>query len=163
MGVTHPYGIYYAKTLPATAADMRRLYIYVLSQYVKNHFPDEINLAMNPDELLQAYCALLKRIEDLEKRFPKKEAASSLPSFQWTGSKAALTELIYALQSGGVLNHGPTPIKEIAEKMEKIFQVELGNYYHCFNEIRLRKKNRTALLDHLREKVLEKMDGMDEG
>jgi hypothetical protein len=47
--------------------------------------------------------------------------------------------------------------------MGKIFQVELGNHYHCFNEIRLRKKNRTALLDHLQEKVLQKMDGLDEG
>jgi len=116
---------------------------------------------MNHDMLVQGYCELLKRIEDLELRFPKKEA-SSLLLFQWTGSKAALTELIYALQSGGVLNNGLTPIKEIAENFEKIFQVELGNYYHCFNEIRLRKKNRTALLDHLREKVLQKMDGLDE-
>jgi hypothetical protein len=116
---------------------------------------------MNHDMLVQGYCELLKRIEELEKRFPKKEL-SSLPPVQWTGSKAALTELIYALQSGGVLNNGLTGIKEIAENFEKIFQVELGNYYHCFNEIRLRKKNRTALLDHLREKVLQKMDGMDE-
>jgi len=102
----------------------------------------------------------LRRIEGLEKRFPKPEA-DPLPSFQWTDSKAALTELIYALQYGGVLNNGLIGVKEIAEKFEQIFQVELGNYYHCFNEIRLRKKNRTALLDHLREKVLQKMAGLD--
>jgi hypothetical protein len=116
---------------------------------------------MNHDKLIEGYAELLKRIEELEKRFPEKEVASLMP-FQWTGSKAALIELIYALQSGGVLNNGMASIKEIAENFEKIFQVELGNYYHCFNEIRLRKKNRTALLDHLREKVLQKMDGLDE-
>jgi hypothetical protein len=60
------------------------------------------------------------------------------------GSKAALTEPIYALQTGGVLNHGQTPIREIAENFEKIFQAGPGNYYHCFNEIRLRKKNRST-------------------
>jgi hypothetical protein len=81
---------------------------------------------------------------------------------QWTASKASLVELIYALQSGGVYNNGQSEIKEIAETFEQFFQVDLGNYYHVFNEIRLRKKNRTSLLDQLREKVLQKMDALDE-
>ncbi len=81
---------------------------------------------------------------------------------QWTASKAGLVELIYALQSGGVYNNGQSEIKEIAETFEQFFQVDLGNYYHVFNEIRLRKKNRTSLLDELREKVLQKMDALDE-
>lgn len=87
---------------------------------------------------------------------------SHVKRLRWTASKANLVELIYALQSGGVYNNGQSEIKEIAETFEQFFQVDLGNYYHVFNEIRLRKKNRTSLLDQLREKVLQKMDGLDE-
>jgi hypothetical protein len=83
-------------------------------------------------------------------------------NLQWTGSKAGLVELIYALQSGGVYNEGQIGIKEIAETFQQLFKVDLGNYYNIFNEIRLRKKNRTTLLDQLREKVLRKMDELDE-
>lgn len=81
---------------------------------------------------------------------------------RWTASRAGLVELIYALQSGAVYNNGQTGIKEIADSFQQLFEVDLGNYYHVFNEIRLRKKNRTSLLDQLREKVLQKMDAMDE-
>ena len=44
---------------------------------------------------------------------------------------------------------------------EKLFGMKLGNYYHIFNEIRLKKKNRTSLFDLLREKHIYKMDIMD--
>jgi hypothetical protein len=81
---------------------------------------------------------------------------------QWTASKTGLVELIYALQSGGVYNNGQMEIKEIAETFQRVFKVDLGNYYHAFNELRLRKKNRTSLLDLLREKVIQKMDALDE-
>ncbi len=91
-----------------------------------------------------------------------KQEAARVPKIQWTASKANLVELIYALQSGGVCNNGSSGIKEMAEGFQQFFQVDLGNYYHVFNEIRLRKKNRTSLLDQLREKVLQKMDGLDE-
>ena len=89
-------------------------------------------------------------------------AENQMPTLKWTGSRAGLVELIYALQSGGVYNNGQSGIKEIADTFQQLFKVDLGNYYHVFNEIRLRKKNRTSLLDHLREKVLQKMDDLDE-
>lgn len=85
-----------------------------------------------------------------------------IPKVQWTGSRAGMVELIYALQSSGVLNNGQIEIKELAEIFEKLFGMKLGNYYHTFNEIRLRKNNRTSLLDLLREKIIYKMDIMDE-
>ena len=75
------------------------------------------------------------------------QTAESAGHLQWTASKTALVELIYALQSGGVYNNGQMEIKEIAETFQHVFKVDLGNYYHVFNEIRLRKKNRTSLLD----------------
>ena len=85
-----------------------------------------------------------------------------LPNLQWTASRAGLVELIYALQSGGVYNQGQIGIRELADGFQQLFKVDLGNYYHVFNEIRLRKKNRTVLLDHLREQFILKMDKLDE-
>jgi RteC protein len=81
---------------------------------------------------------------------------------KWTASRAGLVEFIYALQSGGVFNDGKIGIKELADILQDLFQFEIGNYYHVFNEIRLRKKSRTSLLDHLKEQVIQKMDNMDE-
>ena len=125
---------------------------------------------MNEETPLPSYSELLIRIERLEKHcfsdsIPIQSAVTkviSLLPFSWTASKADMIELIYSLQAGGVFNNGKTGIKEIAESFQKLFQVDLGNYYNVFNEIRLRKKNRTALLDHLREKVIQKMDSLDE-
>ena len=84
------------------------------------------------------------------------------PNLRWTGSRAGLVELIYALQSGGVINQGKASLLELVKYFETGFQVELSNFYHVFNEIRLRKKNRTVLLDELREKITRRMDGLDE-
>lgn len=110
------------------------------------------------NDLLEHY------IHDLISPAPKTShnTENEIQNLKWTGSRAGLVELIYALQSGGVYNNGLSGIKEIADTFQKLFQFDLGNYYHVFNEIRLRKKSRTSLLDHLREKVIEKMDNLDE-
>ncbi len=125
---------------------------------------------MNEEILLPSYSELLNRIERLEKYcFSKSVSGPSanpnaivLLPLSWTASKADLIELINSLQAGGAFNNGKTGIKEIAETFQKLFQIDLGNYYNVFNEIRLRKKNRTAFLDHIREKLIRKMDSLDE-
>ena len=112
------------------------------------------------NEMLQDY--LNREISFLGENPTALPASSQVFPLQWTASKAGLVELIYALQSGGVYNNGNAEIKEIADCFGKLFQIDLGNYYHTFNEIRLRKKSRTQLLDQLKEKVVKKMDEMDE-
>jgi hypothetical protein len=67
-----------------------------------------------------------------------KENTNDKPLLQWTASKAALVELIYAFQSQGVFNNGQAGIREIALHFEKLFGIGLGNFYNVFNEIRLR-------------------------
>jgi hypothetical protein len=96
--------------------------------------------------------------EKINPTAPKKNVAV----LKWTASKAALVELVYALQSGGVYNNGAAGIKEIALAFGKLFQVDLGNYYHVFNEIRLRKKSRLQLLEQLKDTLTKKMDDLDE-
>lgn len=85
-----------------------------------------------------------------------------LPSLQWTGSKVALIELIYAIQSAHVLNSGQADIKLLTHFFESIFNLQLGNVYHVFQEMRLRKKGRTSFLDQLREQLVQRMDLADE-
>jgi len=83
-------------------------------------------------------------------------------SLKWTASKTALTELIYALYSHGVFNNGNTDIKLIAKTFEDAFNIELGDFYHTFMELKARKINRTKFLDSLCEALIKKMDEQDE-
>jgi hypothetical protein len=80
---------------------------------------------------------------------------------EWTGSKTSLIELLYALQSAGVFNHGQADIKKVAGFLGMVFHVSLGNYYRVFQEIRLRKKNRTSFLDKLRQTLIRRMEEND--
>lgn len=77
-------------------------------------------------------------------------------SLKWTASKTALTELIYALYSHGVFNNGNTDIKLIAKTFEEAFNIELGDFYHTFMELKARKINRTKFLDSLCEALIKK-------
>ena len=84
------------------------------------------------------------------------------PELNWSDSKTDLIELIYALQSSGSINHGSIEVKQLAQKFENIFNIDLGNYYKTFQEIRIRKKGRTIFLDQLKEKLIQRMDESDE-
>jgi hypothetical protein len=81
---------------------------------------------------------------------------------KWTSSKVALTELIYALHSSGAINSGAADINELASVAERIFNVELGDYYRTFLEIRSRKINRTKYIDNLKESLIKRMQDSDE-
>ena len=83
-------------------------------------------------------------------------------SLTWTSSKVALTELLYALHSEGVFNNGTTEIKDIATYLEYTFNIELGDYYRTFLELRMRKTSRTKFLSSLTDGLIKKMDEADE-
>lgn len=83
------------------------------------------------------------------------------PKFTWTDSKTYLTELIYALHAIGAFENGKTDIKEIAGAFQKAFNIDLGNYYHTYIEIRSRKSSRTKFLTLLQEALTKKMDEQD--
>jgi len=80
---------------------------------------------------------------------------------QRTDSKTSLVELIYALYSSGCINNGNISLKEMAQFTEAIFQIEIGDPYRTFLEIRGRKKSRTAFLDEMKNKLIETMDKLD--
>lgn len=80
----------------------------------------------------------------------------------WSANKTDLVELIYALYALRAINRGTVDIKEIALIFENMFNVELGDYYRTYLEVRSRKINRTKFLDKLREALLQKMDEQDQ-
>ena len=80
----------------------------------------------------------------------------------WTGSKVALTELLYALHSEGVFNNGTADLKDIAEYFEYVFEIDLGQYRRAFLEIRARKNENTKFITTLNEALLKRMESSDE-
>ncbi|NQY31114.1 MAG: RteC domain-containing protein [Flavobacteriaceae bacterium] len=86
----------------------------------------------------------------------------SKPIINWTSSKVALIELIYALHTTNSFNHGKSDIKEIAKLIEQTFNIDLGDYYRAFLEIRMRKTGRTKYLDTLKEQLIKRMNQADE-
>lgn len=81
---------------------------------------------------------------------------------RWTARKTELIELLYALHSSGLFNHGRVSVRDVALLLEEAFGIKLGNYYRVFQNIRIRQKNRTAFLDLLKENLLKRMDETDE-
>ncbi len=79
-------------------------------------------------------------------------------SLNWTGSKTALIELIYGLYAQGVFDNGNADIKVIAKIFESTFNIDLGDFYHTFMELKSRKINRTKFIDSLRDALIRKMD-----
>lgn len=79
----------------------------------------------------------------------------------WTGSKVALTELLYGLYSSGVFNHGNADIKTIATHFEKTFNIDLGKFYRIYTELRMRQ-DQTKFLDDMKNSLVRKMEEDDE-
>lgn len=79
----------------------------------------------------------------------------------WTDSKAALIELAYAMYARGSVNNGKGDIKAVIAALESTFNIQVGNFYRTFQNMRIRKKNRTNYLDSLKESLVKKMDDTD--
>lgn len=112
-------------------------------------------------DMLEIY--LHQRLQDVERTEVIATSRASLPDnpFRWTGTKVAAIELGYAIYAAGVLNNGNADIKEIMTYIEASFKVDLGDYYRTYLTIRERKRDRTAFLNSLIEKLLRKMDEND--
>ncbi|KAF9658498.1 RteC domain-containing protein [Tenacibaculum sp. ZH5_bin.1] len=80
----------------------------------------------------------------------------------WTANKTDLIELIYALQSSGAINSGTADIKEMATACEHLFNIDLGDYYRTYLEIRSRKTNQTKFIDKMKDSLVTRMENADE-
>ncbi|MBP1638879.1 MAG: RteC protein [Bacteroidetes bacterium] len=78
-------------------------------------------------------------------------------SLQWTDSKTALVELIYALYAMGSINNGRSEIRELAAFFEQAFNIRLSDIYRTYLEIKIRSTP-TKFIDSLKTALLHKME-----
>jgi len=76
----------------------------------------------------------------------------------WTASKTDLIELIYALKVSGSINGGDSQIKQLTDVFGKLFNVDLGNYYKTYADIKNRNKEQTKFLLKLTSNLTEKLE-----
>jgi hypothetical protein len=108
------------------------------------------------NDLIQVY------IEDQLYNEDQEDKSTAPKKLNWTCSKVALIELIYALHYQGAFNNGNADIRLIAKYFESVFNVNLGNFYQTYLELRTRKMNPTKFIDALREGLIRKMDEQNE-
>lgn len=107
------------------------------------------------NDLIQVY------IEDQLYSIAKQRKSES-SMLTWTASKTDLTELIYALHAQGVFENGKSDIKLIVKSFESFCNIDLGDFYRTYLELKNRKLNRTKFLETMHESLLKKMDEQDE-
>ena len=119
----------------------------------------ENKLPVSNNDLLTRYMMMANKDPDTEDAL---QSPFFLPKVRltWTGSKVDLVELIYAWETAGCFNHGYANVKEIVVYTEIVFNIDLGDYYHTFRDLR-RRVDRTAFLDSLIKYLNDRMDKAD--
>ena len=113
------------------------------------------------NEMLRIY--LNKRIISVDKDDELEEVRVKYAKspIRFTGRKAALIELGYALTSSGDINQGNIEIKEVMSVLGAVFNIDLGDYYASYIAMKGRKKDRTSYLNHLTKSLHKRMDDDD--
>ena len=81
-------------------------------------------------------------------------------NFKWTGKKADFVELIYGLQTMGVVNDGKTNVRELLEALNPLFGnvVPFEQCYATYEAIKRRKlTSKAAFLESMLQGVHERM------
>ena len=112
------------------------------------------------NELLELY--LKSELCLIDNKQEPAQSQSHKAKLTWTGSKAALIELTYALQSSGSFNNSNASIKEIISYFESIFNIDLSHFYTSFQEIKERKSNQTIFLTSLQQALIKRIQEKDE-
>ena len=82
--------------------------------------------------------------------------------FNWTGTKADLTEIVYGFQAAGSINNGNFDLKELAIFLGTMFNVEIDpNLYGNYSDIKSRKVPKIRFINTMSDKLIEKMDNED--
>ena len=114
------------------------------------------------NEMLEIY--INTKLSELSNKYDEADNNSDLPKVKvsWTGKKTELIELIYAWIEAESFNNGKVSIKELVTYIENVFNINLGDYYHVFIDMRGRKGNsRTLYLDKLIKLLNKRMENTD--
>lgn len=135
----------------------------------------DCNFFQNDAEFTTSHDFLLSRIiasEELQKyikqqiekvqevlKSRREEVIKKVPQLNWTGSKVALVELLYALHASGVVNNGTTTLTSLANAFEQVFNLKIPQFNRVFLEIKNRKSiEQTAFLNQLRNDLARKIE-----
>lgn len=112
------------------------------------------------NEMLRIY--LNKKLQKLENEsyIERQRTINTKIPIRFTGKKAALIEIGYALASSGDINHGNIEIKEFMNYLSVIFNIDLGGYYDAYIAMKERK-DRTSYLNKLIESLTKRMNEDD--
>lgn len=111
------------------------------------------------NEMLTEY--IIKEIEKMD--HPEQQAnREGTSDLKWTGYKVYLVELLYALHGSGMVNNGKAGIRELAEALENMFNVDLKDYYRSWQEVKQRKIEPAKFLDYLKSVLLKRIEDSDE-
>lgn len=133
------------------------------------HFVTDAQFSTSHDSSLATIIAydvlivyLQQEIAHIQQAYPLvPQAKKNIPTVKWSHHKVDLIELIYALHTTGAINKGTASINEIALLFERIFDIELGDYYRTFLELRSRQIP-LKFLDHLKSSLYQRMLEADE-
>ena len=136
-------------------------HFYTDAEFSTSH-DNAVAKIMAYDLLVNHYVQELSYLRDIS--YGKSRELNTLANgdrLSWTASKTDLIELIYALQASGAIKSGTAGIKEMASACERIFDLNLGNVYRTFLEIRERKIDLTKFIDRLKSALLQRMEETD--
>ena len=97
----------------------------------------------------------------LDGQSESKNSKTIKSDFLWTASKSALIEVIYALYYKGAINNGSAEIKQLVHGFESFFNIELGDPYRHFTNIKQRKKTTATFLESLTDSLIQNMNEQD--
>jgi hypothetical protein len=113
------------------------------------------------NDLLSIYLKTELSVMEKKEFSANKNFIISKGKYTWTDSKAALTELIYAIHSVGCINNGNIEIKELANFLESLFRIDLGDYYRDYLQIKCRQ-NQTKFIDTLKAALIKRINEQEE-
>lgn len=130
------------------------------------YFQTDQRFCTTHDHLLSLIMAHEQILEFLETTIAKLKNKHSHPdtnsrSLKWTGSKVAMVEVIYALHTEGVFNHGTADLKELFNFFSSAFDIDLAQFHRTFSEICSRKSDRTKFLRSLNDALERRMQEAD--
>lgn len=130
---------------------VENFYFQIDKQFATSHDYKVAQILAN--ELLQSYL--------INKQNNRNSEKIQEQTLKWTGSKVGIIELIYALHTEGVFNHGAADIKVIVNRFSKAFDIEIGQFHRTFHEICNRKSERTKFISSLNQNLITRMNHAD--
>lgn len=100
-------------------------------------------------------------LDDLKEHKDKAQRKLCNSKYSWTDNKLGLIEIVYALYFSGCINQGNVSIKELADFIGSMFNVNLDNIYRLKQQF-LTRKNSSAYLDHLKLLFIKGLQDQDD-